>query len=327
MARRDRPKMVAIYNEKASLHAPRAGLAKVIAHIAATPRWVYGTETLQELDQVAAHVHAIRPEILVVNGGDGTLKSTMTAVCRNYEKTPTVPLPLIWLNAVGTENVTADDLGITGSNAALIERAKRIRAKIDAGLPLDVAHRHALKYNDEFGMLFGSGVPVNLLGAVYKHAALGPRKRILKALSEALWPELAALATFRKSPRMLTRPVHAKITLPQGSDPPVAPLMTHTAILAGTVSKIGLGFRGLPEALSKPGHLMLRSTDLGFWGLLGASPNMLMGLPHPSIFDAVVPFVHIDYAEPTDVTLDGEIYHGRTYDRLACGPLISFITG
>jgi hypothetical protein len=97
--------------------------------------------------------------------------------------------------------------------------------------------------------------------------------------------------------------------------------------MLGTIDQIGMGFRGLPDARSKPGHFMLRSTDLGFWGLLGASPALLMGTGHPSFFDAVVPGVDIEYAQPTDVTLDGEICRGRTLDRIRCGPLLTFITG
>lgn len=320
-------KIAAIANPNAGKHTPRAGLGTVIAKIMAAPRYTFATQTLDALQGAAASIHAVRPDIVAFSGGDGTLNATLNALGREYGKTPGAPFPKILLFPTGTENVVASSLRLTGSPEMLVENARAIREKLDAGAPLGTAHLHTLGINDRLGFLYGAGVPVHILRSVYAHAALGPKRRVFKTVTDALWKELCASATFRKSPQVLTKPVHAKLSYPQGSDPPYCPLMTHSAIIAGTVDEIGMGFRGLPDARKHHGRFMVRSTGLGFWGLLRSAGHLLTGISHPSIHDAVPTHVDIEYAEPTTITIDGEILEGRTHDRLICGPLVTFITG
>jgi hypothetical protein len=184
-----------------------------------------------------------------------------------------------------------------------------------------------MRVNDEYGFIYGSGLPVNLLRRYYEDKVVRGPRGVLRVMLQTLRNELWSLMTFRKSKQLLTKPVHAKITLPGGHDPPVGPYMTHSLIMCGAVDEVGFGCPGLPDAMSVPGHFMLRSSNMSFWGYAASVIPLYAGLPLPSTFDAVVPSLVIDYQEPTVCTLDGEMNPPTTRDVLTSGPTLSFVVG
>ena len=318
-------KVAVVTNPKAGKNTPRAGLGKVISSILATPRWTYNPETLSALEGTAKQLSHDRPDILVIAGGDGTVHETLSKVLIEHEHSPAAPIPQILVIPIGTMNNLATTLGLTKHPA--VKLAELIAAKIRDKRPLDVTPLNPLKINDEYGFLYGTGLPVNFLQKYYedpKHR--GPR-RAIKVVLTTIGNEILSLLTFRKSKQILTRPVHATITLPEGNDPPVAPFTTHTGIICASIDDIGLGCRAMPKARSQPGCFMLRSTHLSFWGLVGSLGPLWAGLPLPATFDAVVPHLSIDYQEPTIATVDGDMKPPRTSDIIGCGPALSFITG
>lgn len=251
--------------------------------------------------------------------------ATLPKVLLEHERCPDTPLPQILIIPIGTMNNLATTIGLTRHPA--VKLAELFAAKLRENRPLDVTHLTPLKINDEYGFLYGTGLPVNFLQKYYEDPKKRGRKRALKVILATLGNEIASLVTFRKSRQILTRPVHAKITLPEGNEPPVAPLMTHTGILCASIDQVGLGCRAMPDARSRPGCFMLRSTSLSFWGLAVSLGALWVGLPLPATFDAVVPHLTIDYQEPTIATVDGDMKPPGTCDRITCGPTISFITG
>jgi hypothetical protein len=314
-----------VTNPNAGKNTPRAGLGKVIASILATPRWTYNPETLSALEGTAKELNRDRPDILVIAGGDGSVHQTLSKVLLEHERSPETPLPQILVIPIGTMNNLATTIGLTRLPA--VKLAERLAAKIRENQPLDLTHVTPLKINDEYGFLYGTGLPVNFLQKYYEDPTQRGAKRAIKVMLATLGNEIASLVTFRKSKQILTRPVHAKITLPAGNEPPVAPFMTHTGILCASIDQVGLGCRAMPDARSKPGCFMLRSTHLSFWGLAMSVGALWVGLPLPATFDAVVPHLTIDYQEPTIATVDGDMKPLRTSDIITCGPTVSFITG
>lgn len=320
-----RRRVAVVTNPNAGKNTPRAGLGKVIASILTTPHWTYNTQTLSELELAAQRIRQERTDILVIAGGDGTIHHTLTKVLREHERSPGTPLPQILIIPIGTMNTVATTIGLTRHPA--VRLAELVAAKLHENRPLDHVHLNPMRVNDEYGFLYGSGLVVNFLEKYYEDRENRGPKRAIKVILGTLGNELLSLITFRKSKQILTRPVHAKITLPDGFAPPVAPQMTHTGIMCASVDQIGLGCRGMPEARSRPGHFMLRSTHLNFWGLAASLGPLWAGLPLPKSFDAVVPNLTIDYQEPTVVQVDGDLKPPRMQDVIACGPTLSFITG
>jgi hypothetical protein len=351
-------KVTVVTNKNSGRGTPRAGLGKVIGSILATPYRHYDTATLRELDGAVEAIGNDRPDIVAWAGGDGSVHHMVTRLVHKYADIG-APLPRLLYIPTGTMNNLAHSIDLTRMPA--VDFAKMIAAKLEAqrrgaNLPFQTAALDPIRVNgDKYCFLYGAGLPVNILHEYEKVGyrcenrdacgfvctwAVGTQLKGEcpmcghKVAKEGLGPWRAIkviLAAFwsRRLRKSLTRPVHARIALPEGNDPPVAPFMTHTGIIVATVDQLGMGMRGMPDAMSRPGHFMLRSTQLTFWGLtlpttLGA---LWSGLPLPKSFDAVVPRLTIEYEEPTVTTLDGEIMAPTFRDTLECGPRISFITG
>lgn len=318
-----------ISNKNSGQGTPRAGLGRMVGEMLATPYWHYDTATLSELDSAVKAIVGNRPDIFAFTGGDGSAHQFFTRVIREYLSRG-IPLPLFLYLPLGTMMNVGKSLSLGMLTPAefargILEKKKAQERGEDA--PFNIAHLNPLMINDEYGFIYGSGLPVNFLNEYYRGKPnLGPR-RALKVILKTLWDEALSLSPFRKSKQILTRPVHAKVTLPEGYDPPVAPFMTHTGLLVSSVDQLGMGCRGMPLAMSKPNHFMLRSTNLKFWGLVANLPALWAGLPIAKTFDAVVSKVAVHYEQPTITTVDGDMKSASLRDVISCGPTLKFITG
>ncbi|MBI2099541.1 hypothetical protein HYT45_04020 [Candidatus Uhrbacteria bacterium] len=325
----NKKKVALISNKNSGLGTPRAGLGKVIGSILTTPYWHYDTATLSELDESVKRIASEQPDIFAFTGGDGSVHQIISRILREYSERG-IPLPKFLYIGTGTMMVIARSLKLDKMSA--VDFTKKITAKIEAqqkGLiaPFDTTHVNPLMINGEGGFLYGAGLPVNLLHEYYKGGdKLGPSRAMRVGLA-TFWDELKALLTFRKSKKMLTKPVHARVILP-GLDPPVAPYMTHTVLLVSSVDQLGMGCRGMPLAMSKPNHFMLRSSRLEFWGLAANLPAIWAGWsPLPSTFDVVLSELVIEYESPTETMVDGEMKPPTFRDVIISGPPLEFITG
>ena len=325
---RRRTKMALVANPNAGKNTPRAGLGAVIGKILSAPpnpHRLYDTRTLGELAQAAKRIQASRPEILAVAGGDGTLHQTLTSVLAEYEKQPGTPLPQILIVPIGTMNTVATAIGANRRDP--VELVKRIDEKIKQGAKFRTVKANVLKINGEYGFMYGAGFPANFLALYYSFPAETGKGRSVKAIATILWDELLALLPFRHSHELLVKPIHARIRLPDDHDPPVAPFMSHSGLMAATVDEVGFGCRAMPDARSCPGSFMIRSMRLSFWKLIRYLPRIWggFGLPSSSTFDAVVPAVTVEYEQPTVTFIDGDMRPPTLRDEIVCGPELEFI--
>lgn len=326
----EKKRIAVVANANAGKNTEREGLAVHIAKILTTPDLIFATGSLEELAGASQAVLKAEPDIIAVAGGDGTIHQTLSGIISAYAAAdPQKPLPAFLLVPVGTMNNVCTSLDVTRYKAE--ELAKRVVMKNEHGMPLDTVHWYCLKVNGEYGFIYGSGLPVHFLQEYYKGKPdLGPRGAV-RVILRVLWNEMMSKMLFRKSKELLTKPVHAKIVLPERHEPPVAPYMSHTALMVSSVDQVGLGCRAMPQAMTKPGCFMVRSSRLTFWGYAACAfmPPwpIWLGTALPFTFDGVVPQVTIEYEQPTVCTIDGEIKPPTTRDIIECGPLMEFIRG
>ncbi len=113
----------------------------------------------EEIRRVLADFAARDVNLLVINGGDGTIQSALTAIYgSNAFRVP----PLIALLKAGTTSMLALDAGVKGAPLPALEKILRWNTG-DKGLKHEVLKRHIIKVNDESGreplcgMFFGAG--------------------------------------------------------------------------------------------------------------------------------------------------------------------------
>jgi hypothetical protein len=320
-------KIAVLVNPKAGLNTRREGLGRVIGGVlrSIADAKVFETKDLDALQLAGKRITEAGTDIVVIPGGDGSIQKNITAVITEHDRMrPRDPYPQIVILPCGTMNNVATYLGSTWSNPKRL--AERIATKLARGQPLDVKHLAALRVNDQYCFIYGAGVVVNILEWYYEgRPNLGPT-RALKVVAAAFWQELLSMTRIRRRKSRLMAPVHAKVTLPIGNEPPVSPFMSHTALLAGTITSVGMGCQAIPSA-DDLGCFGLRSSQISFWRALMSVPQLWAALGIPRTHDFIVPEAEIAYLQPTKRTLDGELEAPTDCDKLSIGPTLSFIVG
>jgi len=135
----------------------RKGLSAVRKAIAAYPR-VRHCDVQTPQDVLAGLVEFVRNDVnlVVVNGGDGTVQAALTAL---FHHRPFETLPLLAVLQSGTTSMTARDVGFAGSPVKALEKIFRW-ADSGQGDPLilrrPVLEVRAPGHDPRYGMFFGT---------------------------------------------------------------------------------------------------------------------------------------------------------------------------
>ena len=270
------------------------------------------TQTPEEISDAAREFRREEIDILVIDGGDGTLHHTLSAFIPIYNG---MDLPPIVLLRGGTMNTIANSLGIKGLSEAILQR---ILSAIKGRVPFEIVRANALQVNDRYGFIFGLGFPVNLLKAYYRGEGRGKWKSIgvlLKILFSSLKKGGGDSNFFR--------PFKADIWL-NGERLPIG---RYTAILGSTVREVGLGFKPTRRAGEREGFFQILCCEMGpkRMGLTALKILLSMELRDSKLFDRMATRSVITLEKPVDMQLDGEIFKDQKEIRLHVGPAIRFI--
>ena len=324
-------KVHVVNNTNAGKHTSHAGIGYVIGQILSQPRnpnKIYDTETLTDLEDAAKQIACDRPGLVVIVGGDGTVHLTLSQLLTKYSEDFS-ELPDIVIIPTGTMNLVATSVGCNRVILPPKALAQRIADQMDASWTFFYSQARVMKINDQYGFIYGTGLPVHVLESYYDDSGLRGGPQALKVLSRSVWCEALSRIGLNKSSEGLLEPIHATIRI-DGHDPPFAPYMTHTAILASSIDQVGFGCRAMPDALHygvRDGRFLIRSTQLTYLQLLAMVGQLWAGLPMPETFDAPVKKVVIEYKQPVTRMIDGELEKGITRDVIEIGPLLRFIVG
>lgn len=268
--------------------------------------------TLGELADIAREFRRSRIDILVIDGGDGTLHHTLSAFIPVYRE---ADLPPIGLLRGGTMNTIASSLGIKGSSEGFLQR---IVSTIKGWASLELVRANTLRVNNRYGFIFGLGFPVNLLDAYYRGKGRGRWKtiRVLVTILSSTLEKEGARANF-------FQPFEADIWL----DGEKLPIERYTAILGSTVKGVGLGFKPTRRAGEKEGLFQILCLDMGprRMGLSALKVLLGMELRDEKLFNRMATRSVIKLEKPADMQIDGEIFKGQREIELHVGPAIRFI--
>ncbi len=275
-------------------------------------------ETARNPAEVAAALQRLgrqEPEVLVINGGDGTVAAAFTAL---FNEQPFRRVPLLALLAGGTTNMTAADAGMKGGAPRALERLLQWAEGADPAvaavqrpvLRVQPGHEKAALY----GMFFGAGAIIK--GIEYCH-----QKILRRGLRDGFGPGLCMLrilfALMRGDHRYVA-PVALKMASSPGLEQSEGE-REYFILLASTLERLFLGLRpywgeqngGLYySAIGASPRRPLRAIPPLFWGRPGRHATPANGYWSRKIDELVLEL------EGT-FTIDGELYPAS----LARGPV------
>lgn len=272
------------------------------------------THSLEELDQAARRMAASPPWVIAVHGGDGTLHQTLTALVRAFGDKPLPPLAIL---GGGTMNVVTSSLQIRAPALTFLHQlAVRARA---GGAPATIP-RHCLLVGDRFGFVFGNGILANFLVEYYGgENGYGPA-RALYLMGKLFFSALIRGPFMR---RVFQRFRGRVIVDGKSLD-----RTELTAVGAGTVREVGLGFKLYHRADDDPdrfGVLAIHSGALALvsdlWGVRTGR-----GIAPDHAYSAVASRLEIEPAETgAPYTIDGDLYRMDGPLQIAVGPKLAIV--
>ena len=308
----------------------RRHLAEVRALLSARSGVVYREARGQRaVSEALREMRADPPDLLVVNGGDGTVAAVLTTLLLEG---PFPRLPLLVLLRGGTTNMTAGDVG---SREALLPSLRRL---LDPSGELEgtLVERPVLRVDvspegpAQFGMFFGTGAIVR--GIEFCHRRVHSR-----GLRDSLAPALCTLRVLwamargderYASPRPMT--VAGRVAREQAGGGEEDQEQDYLLVLASSLERLFAGLRpywGDAEGAfyhsrlrARAGHAARTLLPL-FWGRAGR-----FATPEHGYHSGKLDSLSLEMDGP--VTVDGEVYQASRQAgpvRVSVGGRVAFL--
>jgi len=200
------------------------------------------TRSLTEAEALAPQLVVEDPDVVVINGGDGTIAAALGMILDHW---PRGRLPLIMVLPGGTANMTAGDIGMSTAHRRAVQRFFRW---LDRGAPTDgeIRTRHLMRVEGaadgqtRHGMFMGTGAVMQ--ATQYAHSdvhsrGLGGEISLGLIMIRAVW------GLIRRDPRFY-QPTQVRMTLTGSTGASVtrdtAPMLI---LVASTLERLSLGIR------------------------------------------------------------------------------------
>jgi diacylglycerol kinase (ATP) len=276
------------------------------------------TNSLDDLSTAAEKFRDRDIEVLGINGGDGTINRTLTAIIRAYGSQK--PLPKILILRGGTINVLAENIGVSGSPEAILVRY----IESLSGLRLSrVEEYKTLRVGNHYGFLFGNGMVANYLSEFYKNKTgpLGAVWLVIKIHFWFLWnrKRYFDIVKDRGFEIVLNNELSTKQT------------ERNVAMMASTVERMPLGPRLFPLARMSKDQFQFFSLSFSANSVVWRLPFAFFSNKEGQAFGKTSKLVSslslttTDH-EPQMYTLDGELFTAQDGKlEISLGPSVQLI--
>ncbi len=305
-----------ITNPHSKLNKRNPERSKLLSFIAGTRGKLEITNNLEELRLVARNFRDKEIETIAINGGDGTISRTITAIIQEYQDTPIPPIAVL---RGGTMNMLADNLGIKGSPETNLYKLVQMHSLKPH---LDLQELSTLCVDGHYGFLFANGSAVSFLEEFYKNKtnALGSIKLCTQVV-----------LSFFAMRHLYHRVIKDGLFKLTGPDLGTDVTLYSPVIFCSTVEKIPLhirAFRKLSEqtkpcfqcmSVLTPSHRV--PFDLHKFILLPSKDRR-------ERMDFLTEEITIESLQKTSAgyTLDGELYYPKANSvKISLGPKLQFI--
>lgn len=276
------------------------GVARTLSYVLGERGQLVAPDDLDALDKAAVRFQEHGIEVLCINGGDGTVHRSLTAMVRAYGGEPLPPVAIL---RGGTMNIVADSIGNrVPAEAMLAQVVDAYHTRSD--LPEIQAHMLRIELGDgppSYGFLSGNGIIARFLELYYEQTDPTP----MDAARLLARGSLSALVGGRLI-RRLTRPWRGTITL----DGARLAGEEWVAVAIGTVEQMGLGFRVFHLLLDHPGQLQV----VGIGGSVANLARDLwplsrgQGVGRPGNLTELGRELVLEGDEPQQLMIDGDFY-------------------
>lgn len=273
------------------------------------------TQSLSELDAIPYEFKKLGLSTLAICGGDGTISRAISAFAKTYG--PNQALPQIALLRGGTMNLIASQVGQRGQASQILERLLQATANNSQHLCYQL---RCLEIEGNYGFLYADGSCLAILEEFYRKKS---------GVAGACWLTTRLVASFLSKGQLIqdiVKPRKLKVSF--GSHEEVLEFNS-LGNLAGTISKLPLGFPMLPFALENSEQFQFTLITCPREKLLWHLPRIVlqqkkgMGFGKFSSCSGEV-LIHTPKGYP--FTLDGEIYQSIGPElKINSGPIINFL--
>ena len=271
------------------------------------------TDSLEDLAQVARHFCETEIEYLAVNGGDGTVSQTLSAMIREYGDKP---LPIIVVLGGGTMNVLSLNLGIRKKPEMILSELVH---NLSLNNPLKTKELASIKIGNRYGFLYADGTSALILEDFYKRKTgyLGGAILGVRVVLSALFRTPLAKRLIRGRPIIFApKPGNALTHYSLGTYASSLARLPMQLPMFGKKLMEGQVFRGISISL-KPEELLFKFPFIAFF----TKPGHYKGKHN---FNCKA--LEITCEEPFRYTLDGELFtaeDGKVH--IEVGPMIRFL--
>ena len=221
-------RIVVISNPRSKKNRKDPSLYEDLARILGNYGRMEAPDGFEEVNVLARELCAEKPEVVAINGGDGTLGVVMTALEKGWDNSA---FPKMLLLRGGTMNTVAKNLGLKGTPRVLLGQAVE---RMASGEGLQTKTRWMLNVNGRLGFWFGNGVISNFMRPYYTGAPPSP----IKGLYVLFRAVLSAMVGGAYA-KAIAAPARCELEV----DGRVWPHSTWLAIGVGTLIDAGLGFK------------------------------------------------------------------------------------
>ncbi len=269
------------------------------------------TRAKGELPAVARAFFDAGVDVLAVAGGDGTLHATLNAFLPAFGSSP---FPQVLIIKAGTINNMSSEVGMGQSGLKVLGDILTDGHQ----RPFKKVRRMLMRVNDEYGFLYGSGIPARMLNSYYG----APRQDSMRAILLVARTIFNAVFGSSRANDLFGR-MKARITI-DGSCQGEKDLFF---ILAATIAKIGLNFRPCYLALNPRNAFHLIAGSSSVKKLAWRAHCFYLGRPLrlEGCLDTLAREVCIESDAPLPYMVDGELKEAASIHLLRADREISFI--
>lgn len=302
-----------VVNPHAGRNRGRQSRSQRLREIVGDDGIVLEPSALGDLDGVARALRAHKVDILAVCGGDGSFFRTLSSVVRVFgaEHLPQF-LPL----RAGSMNTIARAVGCRRGSPEVV--LAKIVGDLRAQRPLAATERQLLCINaSHYGFMTGAGAVVRFLQAYYASGS-GPITAA-RVFGRALGSAFVG-SDFASD---LLAPFSARLDC--GSERLAQ--QRFNFLYASSINEIGLGIQVTYRGDERPGHFHLIAADIRPVQALLRLPRLLRGRPLslPTMHDALVTALHVEFPQPTHYMVDGDVLEEVPRLKVEAGPRLSVL--